>query len=128
MAQPYAVANLSEIAHPEWPYWAPIRHEFDVRSFGVNAWRGDEGDEVVKRHTEGDGGHEELYVVLSGHATFEIDSDEIDAPAGTYLHIADPTLERAAVAHEAGTVVLSLGGWPDKPFQVSQWEADSFAE
>jgi hypothetical protein len=126
MSSPYAYAKLEEIAHPEWPYWAPIRHHFDVRSFGVNAWRGGDGDEVVKGHNEGEGGHEELYIVLSGRATFAVGDEEFDAPAGTFVHIADPTLERAATAREAGTAVLSLGAWPDRPFQVSQWEADCF--
>jgi hypothetical protein len=126
MPKPYAHAHLDEIAHPQWPYWAPIRHELDIRSFGVNAWRGGEGDELIKRHNEGESGHEELYVVLSGSATFEVGGEEFEARAGTFVHIADPTLERVATAREAGTAVLSLGGWPDKPFAVSQWEADCF--
>lgn len=126
MPEGFAVAPLDEIAHPEWPYWAPIRHRFDLRSFGANAWRGEPGDEVIKRHSEGAGGHEELYLVLSGHAAFEIGGEPVDAPAGTFVHVADPELERAATATAAGTVVLTLGGWPDKPFAVSEWEQQSF--
>ena len=82
----YTACHLDEIAAEQWPYWAPIRHHFDVRSFGVNAWRGKDGDEVIKRHTEEESGQEELYIVLSGHATFTVGGDDVDAPAGN----ADP--------------------------------------
>jgi len=124
----YSAANLDDIVAEKWPYWAPIRYHFDIRSFGASAWRGAPGDEVIKAHSEGPGGHEELYMVLSGHATFTVAGDEIDAPTGMCIHIADPTLERSAVATEAGTVVLSLGGWPDKQFEPSEWELASFAD
>jgi hypothetical protein len=124
----YTAAPLSEIAAEKWPYWAPIRYHFDIRAFGANAWRGDPGDEVIKRHNEGPGGHEELYIVLSGHAIFTVAGDEIDAPAGMCVHIPDPTVERAAAATEEGTVVLSLGGWSDRAFEPSEWELQSLAE
>jgi len=124
----YSAANLDDIVAEKWPYWAPIRYHFDIRSFGASAWRGAAGDEVIKQHAEGPGGHEELYMVLSGHATFTVAGDEIDAPTGMCIHIADPTLERSAVATETGTVVLSLGGWPDKQFEPSEWELASFAD
>jgi hypothetical protein len=69
------------------------------------------GQEVVENHTEdGDGrGHEEVYVVLRGRATFDLDGVSVDAPAGTFLAI-EPRVRRHAVAAEAGTDVLALGG------------------
>ena len=124
----YSAAPLDEIVAEKWPYWAPIRYRFDIRSFGINAWRGGEGDEVIKTHQEGEGGHEELYMVLSGSARFTIAGDELDAPTGMCIHIPDPTAERAAVATAPDTVILSLGGWPGKAFEPSEWELASFAE
>jgi hypothetical protein len=124
----YTASHLSEIAAEKWPYWAPIRHHFDIQSFGANAWRGADGDEVIKRHNEGPGGHEELYIVLSGHAAFTVAGDEIDAPSGTFVYIRDPEAERVAFAREDGTVVLSLGGWAGKAFQPSEWETESLGE
>ena len=68
-------------------------------TFGANAWRGADGDEVIKRHTEDESpAHQELYIVLSGHATFTLGEDEVDAPAGTLVFVRDPTLERVAFA------------------------------
>ena len=118
----YKAARLDDIAAEQWPYWAPIRHHFDIRSFGVNAWRGANGDEVIKRHTEEEQNHEEVYVVLSGHAVFEIGGEEVDAPAVTVVHISDPLAERVAVATEDGTVILSIGSTLGAAYEPSGWD------
>jgi hypothetical protein len=118
----YRASHLDQIAAEKWPYWAPIRHHFDVRSFGVNAWRGTDGDEVIKRHTEEESGQEELYIVLNGRATFTVAGDEIDAPAVTLIHVTDPKAERVAFAQEDGTLVLSLGATPGAAYEPSGWD------
>lgn len=118
----YKAAHLDEIAAEKWPYWAPIRHELDIRSFGINAWRGADGDEVIKRHTEEESGQEELYMVLSGRGAFTVGGDEIDAPAGTLIYITEPGAERVCVAKEDGTVVLSLGAVRGTAYEPSGWD------
>src|SRR5439155_906010 len=66
--------------------WRPIRRYFDIRAFGVNAYTAEEaGQRVVEEHREQDG-HEELYVVVSGRATFTVEGREHDARAGTLVH------------------------------------------
>jgi uncharacterized cupin superfamily protein len=106
----YSTAKLDEVAAEQWPYWAPIRHHFGITTFGINAWRGAPGDGVIKRHDESDSGAPELYVVMSGHATFAVGAEELDAPAGTLVYVEDAAAERAAFATEDGTVVLSISG------------------
>jgi hypothetical protein len=128
MADGYAVKNLGEIAHTKWPRWAPIRHEFDIQAFGINSWRHEDGSDVIPEHDESESGHEELYLVLEGHASFTIDGQEVDAPKGTAIFIRDAAVTRKAVAKDPDTNVLSIGGWSDKPFQVSQWETEYMAE
>ena len=123
----YIACHLDEIAAEKWPYWAPIRHHFDVRSFGINAWRGTDGDEVIKRHTEEESGQEELYIVLSGRATFTVGGDDIDGPAGTLIYIRDPQVERVGFAKQDGTVVLSLGAAAGTAYEPSGWDT-SFLE
>lgn len=105
--------------------WFPIRQHFDVHAFGVNAWGGDEGQELIGEHDElGPSAqqHEELYVVLSGHARFTVDGEEVAAPAGTLVFVPDPASKRAAVAVEDGTTVLVAGAKPGEPFSVGVWE------
>lgn len=118
----YNAAKLDDIAAEQWPYWAPIRHQFDIRSFGINAWRGAKGDEVIKRHDETQQNHEEVYLVLSGHATFDIGGEEVDAPAMTVVHLPDPSVERVAFAKEDGTVVLSIGATLGGAYEVAGWD------
>jgi len=102
--------------------WRPIRMRFGIRAFGTNAYTADVGKEVVEEHTEGSVGHEEMYVVISGRATFTLDGEEVDAPAGTIVHLPDPSVRRAAVAEEPDTRVLAIGAKPGEAFQPSAWE------
>jgi tetratricopeptide (TPR) repeat protein len=105
--------------------WHPLRHALGITAFGVNAYTAPKaGADVVEEHREGDesGGHEELYVVLTGHARFTIDGELLEAPAGTCVFLPDPASLRHAVAVEDGTSVLAVGGEPGKPFEVSGWE------
>ena len=101
--------------------WRPVRRHFDIQSFGVNAYTAEEaGQRVVEEHREQDG-HEELYVVVTGRATFMLDGEEHDAPAGTLVHCPPSTL-RGALAAEAGTTVLGIGAKAGEVFKPSGWE------
>jgi tetratricopeptide (TPR) repeat protein len=105
----------------------PVRIPFGIRSFGVNAYAASkEGGEVIEEHDElgsGAGRHEELYCVLRGRAAFTLDGEEIEAPAGTLVFVRDPAVKRHAVAREAGTTVLVVGGVPGHAFEPSPWES-----
>jgi hypothetical protein len=102
--------------------WRPIRSHFGIRAFGTNAYTAEVGDEIVEEHTEQTYGHEEMYVVVRGRATFTLDGEEVDAPAGTIVHLPDPAVKRTAVAQEPGTTVLAVGAKPGEAFQPSAWE------
>lgn len=119
----WKATHLDDIAADEWPYWAPIRHHFGIQTFGINAWRGGEGDEVIKRHHERESGHAELYFVLSGNALFTVGDDEVSAPAGTLVWVSDPAAERAAAAMETNTVVLSISGGTPSGWDTSYLES-----
>ena len=105
-----------------------VRRHFDVQAFGVNAATGNAGDEMIEEHHEADdeanqtNGHEELFVVMTGHAVFTVDGEKIDAPAGTIVFVRDPSLLRAARATADGTAILMVGGPRGVPFAVSRWE------
>ena len=102
--------------------WTPLRKHFGITAFGINAYTATEaGQDVVEEHDEARLGHEELYVVLAGRATFVLDGDEVEIPAGSAVFLRDPTVKRYARAEEAGTTVLALGGKPGR-HEVSAWE------
>ena len=103
--------------------WAPIRRHFGVTAFGINAWTADEaGEPVIGDHDEARSGHEELYVVLSGRATFTVDGETIVAAPGAVVFVRDPATKRTAVADEPGTTILAVGGAPGKPYRPRAWE------
>jgi len=105
--------------------WRPIRRALGVTAVGINAYTAEAaGDEVIERHDErsfGAGGHEEVYLVVSGRAGFTIDGEAVDAPAGTLLRI-DPGTMRHAVAEEPATTVVVVGGKPGAALPVSPFE------
>jgi tetratricopeptide (TPR) repeat protein len=124
-------AHISDLKFrfPTNQSWAMVRTQFDIQSFGVNAYVAEEpGVEVIGEHDEVSDGapqHEELYFVSEGHATFTVNGDEIDAPAGTFVFVREPAATRKAVAKDAGTTVLVVGGRPGEAFTPSPWERNA---
>jgi mannose-6-phosphate isomerase-like protein (cupin superfamily) len=107
--------------------WRPVRRTLDIGAFGINAYVAPAaGDDVVEEHTESTLRHEEVYVVLTGRATFTLDDETLDARAGTVVFIRDPLVKRHARAVEPGTQVLAIGGPRDDAYEPSPWE-DVFA-
>ena len=107
--------------------WRPVRRTLDIGAFGINSYIApNAGDDVVEEHSETSLGHEEVYVVLSGHATFTLGDETLDAPVGTLVFIRDPDVRRHARAEEPGTSVLAIGGPRDAVYEPSAWE-DFFA-
>ena len=77
---------------------------------------------MISNHNEVLTKHEELYVVVEGHATFTVDGEEIDAPQGTLVFVGDPGQPAGAVAKEPGTTVLATGARPGHAYEVGPWE------
>jgi mannose-6-phosphate isomerase-like protein (cupin superfamily) len=117
----FTLVHLQEI--PARDTWIPIRDHLGIEAFGVNAYRAQAaGDTVISDHLETLSKHEELYVVVAGHAAFTVDGEEIDAPQGTLVFVGDPASRRTAVAKEPGTTVLVTGARAGHAFEVTPWE------
>ena len=124
IASGYSTAHLSEIEGAGG--WMPIRRHFGIQAFGVNAWKGDEtGASIIGEHDETTLGHEELYVVVAGRATFTVDGETFDAPTGTAVFVRDPAAKRAAEAAEPGTTILTVGAKAGEAFTPSVWEENA---
>jgi tetratricopeptide (TPR) repeat protein len=122
----FAVARLDEIEEIDdgrRPF-RPVRLHFGITTFGATAvtarW---EGDRLINEHDEAEPeSGEELYVVISGHATFELNGESQEVPAGTFVHV-PPGIKRGAVARTADTTVLAIGAGPaGRPYAPSGWE------
>jgi hypothetical protein len=129
----YRTAHIDEVPFEiddDYPTteWKPLRRFFGIGSFGTNLARATQpGDVLTHDHTEIDDagtGHEELFLIVSGHATYRVDGEEIDAPAGTFLYVPDPATMRGVVAREAGTVMFVVGGETGAVFTPSEWDTE----
>jgi hypothetical protein len=101
-----------------------LRRQLGVSSFGINAFVADAGRQLIGAHDElsgGAGGHEELYLVFAGRATFTVGDQTVEASRGTLL-LCTPQERRAATAEEDGTTVLVFGGTPGSAYGAGAWE------
>jgi tetratricopeptide (TPR) repeat protein len=106
--------------------YARLRRELGIGAFGVYAVRADAGKRLVSERTAAGPGadrHEELFVVVDGHATFTVDGQELSAPAGTAVFVRDVEAKRAAAATEDGTTILVVGGRRGEAWRLTPGEA-----
>ncbi|MDX6413044.1 MAG: hypothetical protein QOH23_454 [Gaiellaceae bacterium] len=94
----------------------PVREHLGIHAFGINAIKQDEDGTLINEHDE-DGGQEEVYVVLDGTATFEIDGETFEAPAGTFVSV-EPEARRSATGD---ATILALGGTVGEAYQSMDW-------
>jgi mannose-6-phosphate isomerase-like protein (cupin superfamily) len=94
----------------------PMREALGIHSFGINAIKQGEDGVLINEHDEA-GGQEEVYVVLDGTATFEIDGETVEAPPGTFVSV-PPESKRKATGD---ATVLALGGTPGEAYQGMDW-------
>jgi mannose-6-phosphate isomerase-like protein (cupin superfamily) len=125
MSQGYEILSVDDLgAYPSQNHGdsrlMPLRQRLGLRAFGANCWTADVGKRIVPEHEE-DSGNEELYAVVRGRATFTVDGETVDAPAGTLLYVLPGEL-RTAVAEEPGTVVLAVGATVGVPFVAQGWD------
>jgi mannose-6-phosphate isomerase-like protein (cupin superfamily) len=109
--------NASEVT------WRPVRQSLGAQIIGLGAYTAERvGQELIEAHTETqDGrGHQEIYVVLRGRASFTLNGSVLDAPAGTFV-LVEAHVHRHATAVEPHTAVLALGGPPTFEPSSSEW-------
>ena len=111
----WKVAHLDEIERRGRD--VPVREQLGIHSFGINALTTSDDGTLVNDHDEAGSGQEELYFVLNGTATFEVDGETIDAPPGTFV-VVGPESRRKATGE--GTV-LAIGGTPGEAYQGIDW-------
>jgi mannose-6-phosphate isomerase-like protein (cupin superfamily) len=116
----FRVARLDEIE--KRGSFIPVREHLGIHSFGINARTQGDNGVLVNEHDEA-GGQEEVYIVLDGTATFEIDGQTVEAPAGTFISV-EPEAKRKATGD---ATVLALGGTVGEAYQAMDW-GDAYAD
>jgi mannose-6-phosphate isomerase-like protein (cupin superfamily) len=94
------------------------------KSLGVSAW----GMNVLKlppswqdypTHDHAEDDHEEVYVVLSGHATLVTEGQSWQLKPDMIVRVG-PRQKRKIVPGTDGVTLLALGGTPGKPYTPSR--------
>ena len=109
----WQVARLDDIERRDRNI--PVREHLGIKAFGINAFTPGEDALLINEHDETGSGQEELYIVLDGTATFELDGETVDAPAGTMVFVSPETRRKAT----GDGTVLVLGGLPARPTRRS---------
>jgi Cupin domain len=120
----WAIAELDEIdSLLDGSYrYQPVRHHLGITSFGVTAWVGAAaGDPIINEYDEDSQPAEELFVVVSGRAIFDLDGQQVEAAPGTLVST-EPGTRRTAVAAEPATTILAFDGTPGKVYDATGWE------
>ncbi len=111
----WRVARLDELE--QRGRFIPVRESLGIQSFGINAIKVGEDGTLINEHDESGSRQEEVYVVLDGTATFEIDGETFDAPPGTFVSV--PPESRRKATGEA--TILALGGTRGEAYQALDW-------
>jgi hypothetical protein len=103
--------------------YRPVRLHLGLTAFGASVWTGHSaGDLVIAEHDPGDPtADEELFLVVRGHAVFDVDGELVDAPAGTFVSV-PPGTRRRAQAEAPETAILLIEGTPGKGYAARGWE------
>jgi hypothetical protein len=95
----------------------PVREHLGIHAFGINGFTPGEDGTLVSDHDEAGTGQEELYIVLDGKVTFEVDGESVDAQPGTLMFIG-PELQRKATGE--GTLLV-VGATPGEAYHGVDW-------
>ncbi len=121
---PARVTTLTEIGSIDVAgvHWRPLRRELEISAFGTNAYSADAGELLIEPHDELPSDDEEMYVLVTGRATFTVDGEEIDAGPGTVVFCPDAGSHRTAVATEDGTIALVVGNPAGAAGPIPAWQ------
>ena len=103
-------------------HWLPLRRALGVTAFKTNAYTADAGERLIEAHDESGSGQEEMYILVSGRATFDVDGRAVEVDAGSVIFYSDPGSRRGAIAEEDGTLAVAVGGRAGAAGPVSSWE------
>jgi uncharacterized cupin superfamily protein len=97
-----------------------VRHGLGVESFGIQLIDMPPNADQYPQHDHSDDGQEEVYTVLEGAVTLQVDGEEHELEPGTFARVPAGT-KRKLVTGDKPVRVLALGGVPGKAYEVSEF-------
>ncbi len=119
----WKVSKLNEIKprKPEWPAgFHSIGYHFGITGFGVSGKTVDKGGMLTPLHDEVESGQQELFIIMTGSAEFELDGQKQIISAGQ-LVFCQPDVQRKADSLEDNTNMITVGGTSGKAYPKPDW-------
>src|SRR4051794_36320679 len=82
--------------------WQPLNERLGITNFGISAVVVEPGEDPDIEHDEGDSGHQEAYVVVTGRAAFRLGDEHVEAGAGGGVAVPHPPGTRGYPAPRPG--------------------------
>jgi mannose-6-phosphate isomerase-like protein (cupin superfamily) len=95
----------------------PVREQLGIHAFGINAFTPSDDGTLVHEHDEAGSGQQELYILLDGKATFEVDGEAVEAQPGTLVYVG-PEARRKVTGD--GTILV-VGATPGEAYEGIDW-------
>ena len=115
----YTIVHMDDFERP-FPKWALARKSLGLMSFGMNVLELPPG-ETIPEHTEVESDQEEVFIVLSGDATLEIDGEDHPAPAGTFVRLDPEPLRTVVNRSDADATLLIVSAPRTSGYQPMSW-------
>jgi quercetin dioxygenase-like cupin family protein len=110
----YTVVDVDEIPYV-WGTFKFVRHHLGARAFGLSQIDFPPG-KVGSGHDERESRQEEVYLVLAGGGTLEVDGETVEMTPGRYV-LVPPESRRRPAAGPDGMSFLVIGGVPDGVYE-----------
>ena len=115
----YTVKRIDELESSFLGSYKRARAELGVSSFGMSVIELPPNIDAYPEHDHMHDGQEEVFVVLSGRATIEVDGDHIELDPDVMIRIA-PEAKRKIATGEEPLRVLVLSGVPGGVYVPSE--------
>jgi uncharacterized cupin superfamily protein len=95
-----------------------VRHGLGVTSFGIQVMDFPPGADQYPDHDHSSDGQEEVYTVLAGAATLQVDGTDYELTPGVFARVGAGTSRKIVTKSESARI-LAVGGIPGKAYEVS---------
>jgi uncharacterized cupin superfamily protein len=103
-----------------------VRHGLGVESFGIQVIDMPPNADQYPEHDHSEDGQEEVYTVLEGSATIQIDGEEYKLEPGVFARVPSGH-KRKIVTAETPVRLLALGAVPGKVYEAPEFSKPAAA-
>jgi mannose-6-phosphate isomerase-like protein (cupin superfamily) len=116
----YAIKRIDDMEAAFRGGFKKARAELGVSSFGIQVLEFPPNADQYPEHDHAEEGQEEVFVLLRGGGSIEIDGERHELDPDTLVRLG-PGVKRKLVSGPEGMRVLALGGVPGQAYEIKQY-------